>query len=152
MKVCFIGCGSAALGFSGSPTQLKKEARSWRVRCKRLFGGALDGKKSNRLRVLKHEIGPIRFWFLRRPRLKLIRRRRNFRLSFYTSSLDGLGNSACNQKRSGQLTSLGNRQNVSTMNLRMMQALKIEIEDAVLIAVLGCYGDQVGARFESGVI
>ena len=26
------------LRFSGSPTQLNKEARSWRVRCKRLFG------------------------------------------------------------------------------------------------------------------
>jgi len=31
--------GDPTLRFSGSPTQLTKEARSSRVRCKRLFGG-----------------------------------------------------------------------------------------------------------------
>jgi hypothetical protein len=37
-----FGCGSAALRFSGSPTQLAKEARYRRVRCKRLFGIGAD--------------------------------------------------------------------------------------------------------------
>ena len=37
--------------FSGSPTQLTEEARSWPVRCKRLFGG---GSSRNRRVKIPH--------------------------------------------------------------------------------------------------
>jgi len=41
-----FGCGSAALRFSGSPTQLKKEARQRRVRCKARVGLCLEESSS----------------------------------------------------------------------------------------------------------
>jgi hypothetical protein len=44
------------LRFSGSPTQLNKEARSGRVRCKRVFGAGVPFKMQLRVRVVYTEL------------------------------------------------------------------------------------------------